>query len=93
MLQLIDYVKETSNETALAVTVGGLVLYFFAKCIYNIYFHPLSHIPGPKLAIIGPYLEFYHDVVRDGQYLWEIKKMHEKYGMRKKMTRIPLDFL
>ncbi|KEY67210.1 Sat11 [Stachybotrys chartarum IBT 7711] len=54
--------------------------YLLCICFYNIYLHPLRHIPGSKLAVMGPYLEFYHEVIRQGQYLWEIEKMHDKYG-------------
>ncbi|KFH45114.1 Trichodiene oxygenase-like protein [Hapsidospora chrysogenum ATCC 11550] len=63
-------------EIAAAVLVSVLVL----KCFYNLYLHPLSGIPGPKLAALGGYYEFWYDVVLDGQYLWEIEKMHNKYG-------------
>ncbi|KEY64036.1 Tri4 [Stachybotrys chartarum IBT 7711] len=66
---------------AAAGAVGGLYfVYILGTCFYNVYLHPLRHIPGSKLAVMGPYLEFYHEVIRKGQYLWEIEKMHEKYG-------------
>ncbi|KAL4817233.1 cytochrome P450 [Aspergillus spinulosporus] len=29
---------------------GSWFLFHLAKCIYNLFFHPLSHIPGPWLA-------------------------------------------
>lgn len=68
---------------AAAGAVGGLYfVYILGTCFYNVYLHPLRHIPGSKLAVMGPYLEFYHEVIRKGQYLWEIEKMHEKYGRR-----------
>jgi hypothetical protein len=25
--------------------------------------------------------EFYYDVVKGGKFIWQIEKMHEKYGM------------
>lgn len=81
MLQLAEYVQSIPPITAAAVTFGGFAVYFLWTCVYNIYLHPLRHIPGSKWAIIGPYLEFYHEVIRDGQYLWELEKMHKKFGM------------
>jgi hypothetical protein len=58
----------------------ALVSLFILKCIVEIYWHPLSGFPGPILALIGPFYEFYYDVIKDGTFLWEIEKMHEKYG-------------
>ncbi|KAI1467491.1 cytochrome P450 [Daldinia caldariorum] len=43
-------------------------------------FHPLSHVPGPKLAAATYLPEFYHDVIKFGRYTHEIRKMHEIYG-------------
>jgi hypothetical protein len=79
----LDRVK-TLVDIPISHVVGifavSAVIYFLSSCFYNLYLHPLRKIPGPKLAAIGPYLEFYHEVIRDGQYLWEIAKMHDKYG-------------
>lgn len=62
----------------LILGLGGL--YFVLTSLYRLYFHPLRRFPGPKLAAITHGYEFYHDVFRRGMYLWEIEKMHEKYG-------------
>ncbi|KAK9415726.1 putative Cytochrome p450 domain-containing protein [Seiridium unicorne] len=62
--------------TVLAVPLS-LILF---KCFYNLYLHPLSHFPGPKLAAIGSLYELWFDVFKDGQYLWKIAKMHDEYG-------------
>ena len=78
-----DLIKRAVNipiSHAVGILAASSVIYFLATCFYNLYLHPLRKIPGPKLAAIGPYLEFYHEVIRDGQYLWEIAKMHDKYG-------------
>ncbi|KAK4069632.1 hypothetical protein Purlil1_13680 [Purpureocillium lilacinum] len=58
--------------------MAGLVL--LGKCFRNVYLHPLSRFPGPRLAAMGSLYEFWFDVIRDGQYLWQIEKMHDKYG-------------
>ena len=55
-------------------------VYFIAVVVYRLYFSPLAKFPGPKLAALTYGVEFYHDVVRRGQYTFEILKMHEKYG-------------
>jgi hypothetical protein len=50
------------------------------RVIYNLYFHPLSKFPGPKIAAITPLYEYYFDLFKHGMYIWEIEKMHAKYG-------------
>jgi len=59
-----------------------LVCLFIGKCIYNITLHPLSDIPGPRLAGMTSLYEFYWDVICDGVYIFQIQKMHAKYGKK-----------
>ncbi|KAK7734753.1 hypothetical protein SLS53_007859 [Cytospora paraplurivora] len=55
--------------------------YGIIRALYNVSpLHPLSHIPGPKLAAATYLPEFYHDVIRFGRYTSEIREMHETYG-------------
>lgn len=61
--------------------IGLAVVFLALRAIYRLYFHPLAKIPGPKLAAISSLPEFYYDVIRDGRYLWQVEKMHKKYGM------------
>lgn len=67
---------------AVWTAVVVLTCYSIYKCFYNLYLHPLSKLPGPKLAAMGSLYEFYYDVIKDGQYLWEIERMHRKYGKK-----------
>ncbi|KAJ5898140.1 Benzoate 4-monooxygenase cytochrome P450 [Penicillium tannophilum] len=62
------------------IAVALLSLLAICKAIYRLYAHPLSGFPGPKLAAVTSLYEFYYDVVKSGMYLWEIERMHEKYG-------------
>ncbi|KAK3325938.1 cytochrome protein [Apodospora peruviana] len=57
-----------------------LALILVEWVVRTLYLHPLRGFPGPRIAALGSYLEFYYDVMKDGTYLWEIEKMHEKYG-------------
>lgn len=79
MLQHI-FRTESAVTTAVWIAAIAITAYYSLRCIYNLYFHPLCKFPGPKLAAIGSFLDFYYDVVKDGTYLWEIEKMHRKYG-------------
>lgn len=54
--------------------------YCLAIVIYRIFFHPLANFPGPKLAACTLWYEFYYDAMLGGQWVWEIQRMHNKYG-------------
>lgn len=32
--------------------------------VYRLWYSPISHLPGPKLAALTQYYEFYYDIVR-----------------------------
>jgi hypothetical protein len=69
------------------------LLFFFGLrvVIYRLYAHPLAGFPGPKLAAASFLYEFYYDVIKSGMYLWEIERMHEKYGRYTHVFPIPTD--
>ncbi|CAG8204690.1 unnamed protein product [Penicillium olsonii] len=50
------------------------------RSVYRLFFHPLSKFPGPKLTAITHLYEFYYDGIQGGQFMWEIIRMHQKYG-------------
>ncbi|KAI1769313.1 cytochrome P450 [Hypoxylon sp. FL1150] len=62
----------------LVLGLGSILI--LSRSIYRLFFHPLSHIPGPKLAALSRAYEFYYDVVCRGMYIWKIEEMHKKYG-------------
>ncbi|KAJ6090139.1 benzoate 4-monooxygenase cytochrome P450 [Penicillium sp. IBT 16267x] len=47
---------------------------------YRIYFHPLAHIPGPPLAKVTYLYEWYYDLYRRGQFTFQLRALHDKYG-------------
>jgi hypothetical protein len=62
-------------------TGGALgLVYLLTLAFYRLYLHPLAKFPGPKIAAVSRYYEAYHDIIRGGQYTFEIAKMHKKYG-------------
>ena len=70
------------------VLVSIQCAWLVARSLYRLYLSPLSNIPGPKLAALTSWYEFYYDVIRPGQYVFKIKELHETYGQslfRKKL--------
>lgn len=56
-----------------------LIAWILGQCIYNIFFHPLRHIPGPLLAKVSRCWLFSLEI-RGTQHL-KIHSLHLKYGM------------
>ncbi|KAK8108717.1 Cytochrome P450 monooxygenase sdnE [Apiospora sp. TS-2023a] len=71
---------DTSNAALAAYGVGLILLYTAALAVYRVTLHPLARFPGPKLAATTEWYEFYHDIVRQGQFIWQIQKLHDQYG-------------
>lgn len=63
--------------SAIATAVAFFIV---TLAVHRLYLHPLSRFPGPKLAAITRLYEAYYDVVQNGQYTFEIAKMHKRYG-------------
>lgn len=62
-------------------TVGFLMVAWTAtEAIRRLYFHPLSKFPGPRLAALTWWYEFYYDIVQPGQYVFKIQELHKQYG-------------
>jgi hypothetical protein len=88
----MELLEETSSWTGSFTTIlttanifgllGVWITYRLALALYNISpLHPLHRFPGPKLAAASFLYEFWFDFVKGGRYTWEIKRMHEHYGM------------
>ncbi|KAJ6136314.1 Cytochrome P450 [Penicillium capsulatum] len=56
------------------------ILWTVAEAIRRLFFHPLAHIPGPRLAALTWWYEFYYDVICPGKYVFKIQELHRQYG-------------
>ncbi|KAF2138958.1 uncharacterized protein K452DRAFT_232819 [Aplosporella prunicola CBS 121167] len=68
------------NHPLAASALAALLLYCLATAAYRLYLSPLARFPGPKLAALTRWYEFYHDGLRGGKYTWRIGEMHKRYG-------------
>ncbi|BAE64645.1 unnamed protein product [Aspergillus oryzae RIB40] len=57
-----------------------LALWTSVEAIRRLFSHSLSHIPGPRLAALTWWYEFYYDAVQSGQYVFKIQELHKQYG-------------
>ncbi|OJI98147.1 hypothetical protein ASPVEDRAFT_49950 [Aspergillus versicolor CBS 583.65] len=58
----------------LTLLLGALL----SRCLYRLYFHPLSRVPGPKLAACTSLWLAYHTYI--GDECTVVFKLHKKYG-------------
>jgi hypothetical protein len=61
-----------------------LITVFTIQVVYlvlrRLVFSPLAKIPGPKLAALTSWYEFYYDVIKPGQFVFHIQDLHDQYG-------------
>lgn len=67
-------------QSTLSLGVAGAVVYVLWLAIYRLWLSPIAHFPGPKLAALTMWYEFYYDSFLEGQYTFRIAEMHRKYG-------------
>jgi hypothetical protein len=81
-----DFADAISAYSSLKLSVllcaVPLVIYTINLGVYRLYFHPLAKFPGPKLAALTQWYETYYELKPPGgQFLFQYRKLHEKYGM------------
>ncbi|KAJ9609338.1 hypothetical protein H2200_005665 [Cladophialophora chaetospira] len=64
----------------LIALVTAFLLYLFSLVVYRLYSSPIAKFPGPKLAALSRWYEFYYEVVLRGQFTFHVAELHKKYG-------------
>jgi hypothetical protein len=73
--------EQLNTMSLLVLGILSMLAYLGALAIYRIYFHPNSHIPGPKLAAFTYWYQSYYDLwPHSGRFLWKTIELHEQYG-------------
>jgi hypothetical protein len=57
-------------------------LWLITLAIHRLYLSPLANFPGPKLAALTSWYEFYYDAVKGGQFTFHIQELHKQYGTK-----------
>jgi hypothetical protein len=60
--------------------VATWLVYLIGLGIYRLYLNPIAKFPGPKLAALSSWYEFYYEVILKGQFSFHIQELHKKYG-------------
>jgi hypothetical protein len=63
--------------TALIIVACYSIYLIVARLLLS----PLAQFPGPRLAALTNWYEFYYDVLQQGQLTAHIQKLHDEYGM------------
>ncbi|KAF7958363.1 hypothetical protein EAE96_001912 [Botrytis aclada] len=71
-----------SSHIPLPLQIVVIAVLFTSLCcaFQRLYFHPLSKIPGPRLAAATSWYEFYYNAIRDGLYSKSFEQMHTDYN-------------
>ncbi|KAG6109713.1 hypothetical protein E4U31_006669 [Claviceps sp. LM219 group G6] len=75
-----DLLSALSWEQITALACGVWILYAIVVAVQRLYLSPIAHIPGPRLAALTQYYEFYYDIILGGKYTFKILELHKKYG-------------
>ncbi|OJD36070.1 cytochrome p450 [Diplodia corticola] len=71
---------DCSAHPSLILAAGLLLAYLAYGAVYRLCLSPVAHFPGPRLAALTFWYEFYYDVLCSGRYTWRIAEMHKTYG-------------
>jgi len=78
---LLSTLSRAPSATLAVFAAAGCAGYIVWQVIYRLYFHPLAKFPGPRLAAITRWYDYYWDVTKAGKYTFKIAELHKQYGM------------
>ena len=57
------------------------VAYTAVAAVYNLYFHPLAHFPGPRVAAASSWWQVYVELIKQESLSIKLLELNRKYGM------------
>ncbi|OAP59663.1 hypothetical protein AYL99_06961 [Fonsecaea erecta] len=93
----MDHLRSISTTrpsvALLILAVAFTIVYCLVLAIYRVFFHPIAHFPGPKLAGLTRWYEFYYEIIQKGQMTFHIQDLHKQYGPIVRVTPNELHIL
>ncbi|KAL2041006.1 hypothetical protein N7G274_006464 [Stereocaulon virgatum] len=80
MIDFEPFVLSSLSSDIAVIFLISIVLYGSGLAVYRLLFSPIAGFPGPKIAAITSWYEFYYDYFRSGTYIFRIEEMHREYG-------------
>jgi cytochrome P450 len=77
-MQLAQFDFSSPSRTAALGAALCFLLYYIARAIYVVYFHPLARYPGPKSWLFSRLS--YSRGLRQGTLLHKLRQLHDIYG-------------
>ncbi|KAK8081383.1 cytochrome P450 [Apiospora saccharicola] len=74
------YASHSVLKTMVWGGAGAIVAYGLGLAVYRLCLSPIAGFPGPKLAALSLWYEFYYDVVCGGRCWAKINELHDRYG-------------
>ncbi|OTA55328.1 benzoate 4-monooxygenase cytochrome P450 [Hypoxylon sp. EC38] len=75
-----NYYQSSSLTSSLLFLIFTVLLLLLGNVIYNLYYHPLAHVPGPFLGRVSGIPSWYH-AMRGDRHLW-LCEQFQIYGYR-----------
>ena len=69
-----------SEISLLVLALAAGASYLIWLTLFRLYLSPIARFPGPKLAALTRWYEFYYGIVLKGQLTFHIQELHRKYG-------------
>lgn len=81
LTQLWTVLKELVLSHGATILLCVVLSYHVLLALYRLSpLHPLYKFPGPRLAAASYLYEVWFDLIKGGQYTFEIKRLHDIYG-------------
>jgi cytochrome P450 len=73
-------IEGLTSYTVLHLLTASFILYLAGLAFHRLFLSPIACFPGPRLAALTQWYEFYYNVILPGQFFLHIETLHDKYG-------------
>lgn len=74
--------RRYANKAGVVVfcMITAWILQKFFSGVFNVFYHPLTCIPGPKIAAFTAWYKTYQEVYLGRSWIDVLRELHETYG-------------